>query len=85
MAMCHNLNYFTRRADMDFAIDEITWGFCGYRGVGAAEMQGAASTTNQRARAISQPWYLTVQVGILDSISTVTNVMFARKVSMQKV
>ena len=31
-AMCHTMNYFTSRADMDFTIDETIWGFCGYCG-----------------------------------------------------
>ena len=31
-AMCHNMNYFTRRVESDFAVDKKTWGFCGYCG-----------------------------------------------------
>ncbi len=31
-AMCHNMNYVMEYADMDFAIDESTWGFSGYSG-----------------------------------------------------
>lgn len=31
-ALCHNMNYFTRTADLDFGLDESTWGFMGYMG-----------------------------------------------------
>ena len=30
--MCHNMNYFTQKADEDFGVDESTWGFMGYSG-----------------------------------------------------
>jgi hypothetical protein len=30
--MRHNMNYFTLRADLDFGLDESTWGFMGYMG-----------------------------------------------------
>ena len=29
-ALCHNMNYFTEFADMDFGLDESSWGFMGY-------------------------------------------------------
>ena len=32
MATCHNMNYATEYADMDYAVDESTWGFMGYMG-----------------------------------------------------
>ncbi len=31
-ALCHNMNYVTEYADLDYAIDETTWGFSGYSG-----------------------------------------------------
>lgn len=30
--MVHNMNYFTSQADLDFGVDESTWGFMGYSG-----------------------------------------------------
>ena len=30
--LCHNMNYCTRDADLDVAVDESTWGFAGYSG-----------------------------------------------------
>ena len=29
-AVCHNMNFVTKHADLDFGIDESTWGFSGY-------------------------------------------------------
>lgn len=31
-AVCHNMNFVTKHADLDFGIDESTWGFSGYCG-----------------------------------------------------
>lgn len=30
--ICHNMNYFTEKAEADFGLDESTWGFSGYMG-----------------------------------------------------
>ena len=39
-AMCHNMNYFTKKADEDFGVDETTWGFMGFSGECGGRLNG---------------------------------------------